>query len=67
MIIGHAPRGKTTRVSSDSVWPLRRADGRTWAEGEPPADEQFAKNANCSDGRTWAEVKQEEEERVRDE
>lgn len=32
MIIGHAPRGKTTRVSSDSVWPLRRADGRTWAE-----------------------------------
>lgn len=32
MIIGYAPRGKTTRVSSDSVWPLRRADGRTWAK-----------------------------------
>jgi len=32
MIIGNAPQGKTSRISSDSVWPLRRADGRTWAE-----------------------------------
>jgi hypothetical protein len=24
-----------TRRSSDSVWPLRRADGRTYAETQP--------------------------------
>jgi hypothetical protein len=24
-----------TRRSSDSVWPLRRADGRTYAEAQP--------------------------------
>ena len=39
MIIGYAPRGKTTRVSSDSVWPLRRADGRTWAEAKQENEE----------------------------
>jgi hypothetical protein len=25
----------TRRTSSESVWPLRRADGRTWAETQP--------------------------------
>lgn len=27
-----APPKSHMRVSSDSAWPLRRADGRTWAE-----------------------------------
>jgi hypothetical protein len=27
-----APKGKRYRVSSDSVWPLRAPDGRTFAE-----------------------------------
>lgn len=27
-----APIGRNHRVSSDSAWPLRRADGKTWAE-----------------------------------
>jgi len=27
-----APMGKTHRVSSDSAWPLRGADGKTFAE-----------------------------------
>lgn len=27
-----APRGRRYRVSSDSVWPLRDASGKTWAE-----------------------------------
>ena len=34
MIIGNAPRGKTSRISSDDVWPLRRDDGRTWDEAK---------------------------------
>jgi len=25
------PRNPRTRISSDAVWPLRRADGTTWA------------------------------------
>lgn len=29
-----APSGTHRRVSSDSAWPLRRADGRTWAESK---------------------------------
>lgn len=32
MIIGAAKPQTQRRISSDSVWPLRRADGRTWAE-----------------------------------
>ena len=28
------PKNPKGRVSSDSVWPLRRADGRTWAEAK---------------------------------
>lgn len=31
-----APMGLKHRVSSDSAWPLRRADGRTWAEAKKP-------------------------------
>lgn len=27
-----APMGKTYRVSSESAWPLRGADGKTFAE-----------------------------------
>jgi hypothetical protein len=27
-----APIGTQRRIGSDSVWPLRRADGKTWAE-----------------------------------
>lgn len=41
MIIGQVPKGKTTRVSSDSVWPLRRADGRTWAESKAEGEEDY--------------------------
>lgn len=29
-----APIGKKYRISSDSAWPLRRADGRTFAESK---------------------------------
>lgn len=32
MIIGKIPNNKPYRVSSDSVWPLRRANGLTWAQ-----------------------------------
>lgn len=31
-----APTGLKHRISSESVWPLRRADGRTWAEAKKP-------------------------------
>lgn len=34
MVIGQQPTGKPYTVSSDDVWPLRRADGRTWAEAK---------------------------------
>ena len=27
-----APMGRKHRVSSDSAWPLRGLDGKTWAE-----------------------------------
>jgi hypothetical protein len=30
-----APRNPRARVSSDSAWPIRRADGRTPAEVRP--------------------------------
>ena len=40
MIIGLIPNDKPYRVSSDSVWPLRRADGRTWAESKKQKDER---------------------------
>lgn len=29
-----APKNPRGRVSSDNVWPLRRADGKTWAEAQ---------------------------------
>lgn len=29
-----APIGLKHRISSDNAWPLRRADGRTWAESK---------------------------------
>lgn len=31
-IVQAAPRGRGYRISSDSAWPLRGADGRTFAE-----------------------------------
>ena len=33
-----APMGKTHRVSSDSAWPLRGADGKTFAERRKEQD-----------------------------
>jgi hypothetical protein len=30
--IGQAPRGRNYRVSSESSFPLRGVDGKTWAE-----------------------------------
>jgi len=35
-----APLGKKHRVSSDSAWPLRGADGLTWAERKAKEQEQ---------------------------
>lgn len=35
-----APMGKTHRVSSDSAWPLRGADGLTFAERKAKEQEQ---------------------------
>lgn len=29
-----APYGNRNRISADSAWPLRAADGRTFAEGK---------------------------------
>jgi len=31
-VLHDAPKGQPRRVSSDSAWPLRGADGLTWAE-----------------------------------
>lgn len=42
MIIGKLPSDKPYRVSSNAVWPLRRADGRTWAEHKKEQDKQHA-------------------------
>ena len=33
-----APLGTQRRIGSDSVWPLRRADGKTWAEAKSEKD-----------------------------
>lgn len=33
-----APIGTQRRIGSDSVWPLRRADGKTWAEAKSEKD-----------------------------
>jgi hypothetical protein len=35
-----APMGKTHRVSSESAWPLRGADGKTFAERKAKEREQ---------------------------
>ena len=37
-----ASKGKPYRVSRDSVWPLRRADGRTWAESKETHHDRMA-------------------------
>ena len=42
MIIGAAKPQTQRRISSDSVWPLRRADGRTWAEAEQKKREEVS-------------------------
>lgn len=38
MISQAAPMGSKHRISSDDCWPLRRADGRTFADKSLPAD-----------------------------
>lgn len=38
MIACQQPMGRPHRVSSESAWPLRRADGRTWAEAKRASD-----------------------------
>jgi hypothetical protein len=38
MPIQAAPMGKTYRVSSDSAWPLRGLDGKTFAERRKEQD-----------------------------
>jgi len=38
-IVTAAPLNRRTRISSDAAWPLRRADGRTWADDKPNAKE----------------------------
>ena len=43
MIIGTAPRKRTHRVSSDSVWPLRNAEGLTFAEARRQAQNNNSK------------------------
>lgn len=37
-----APMGRKHRISSDRVWPLRNADGRTWAEVKAEKDRREA-------------------------
>ena len=38
-----APMGKTHRVSSDSAWPLRGADGKTFAERRKEQEQEQRK------------------------
>lgn len=38
-----APMGRTHRVSSDSAWPLRAADGRTFAERRAEREKEQVK------------------------
>ena len=37
----------TRRMSSDAVWPLRRADGRTWAEASAPKNDLPEESGTC--------------------
>ena len=39
LIATHNPTDRPRRVSSDSVWPLRCADGRTFAERKQKASD----------------------------
>jgi hypothetical protein len=39
-----APLGKKYRVSSDSVWPLRGLDGKTFAERRKKQDKKLGRN-----------------------
>ena len=38
-----APMGKTYRVSSDSAWPLRGLDGKTYAERRAEQEKELNK------------------------
>ncbi len=38
-----APMGKSHRVSSDSAWPLRGADGKTFAERRAEREKEQGK------------------------
>jgi hypothetical protein len=40
-----APMGKTYRISSDTAWPLRDAQGRTFAEAK--AERQTKEQTRC--------------------
>ncbi len=42
-ILAHRPN-RSHRTSSDGAWPLRRANGMTWAESKK---EQANANTNC--------------------
>ena len=52
MIIGAAPLKRKTRISSEDAWPLRNADGLTFAQAktikppEPPKPEETPKKVN---------------------
>jgi hypothetical protein len=41
MIPQIAPMGRTTRISRDSAWPLRGADGKTFAERKNEREPQW--------------------------
>jgi hypothetical protein len=43
MIPVPAPIGKPYRVSSESAWPLRSADGRTWAQVKADREKEWRK------------------------
>jgi hypothetical protein len=38
-----APMGMKHRVSSDSAWPLRGLDGKTWAERKAEREKELSK------------------------
>lgn len=46
MIIGRIPNNKPYRVSSDSVWPLRRADGSRWYDKNEKQYDLFRNDQN---------------------
>ena len=43
-ILHKVPANPRGRISSDSVWPLRRADGKTWAEARKEEEHKMIDN-----------------------